>query len=186
MVDLCQEGRSLRSAPQRRHMAHLRWCPLRHPGNPEAGPGRWLKCTVCLGQGTHQAPGHLSSLDLGRAQNARPAESVPLRGAWEPNLSGLDLGSAEMQGSLWTVLLHSALEPEQCRPAKHTPRTGATSVVCTLGARPIHANDICLQCPPPPPTTQLNKWAWISDHLSPLVSGQKLDPEETCKQRKPK
>ena len=26
MVDICREGHSLKSAPQRRHMAHLRWC----------------------------------------------------------------------------------------------------------------------------------------------------------------
>ena len=32
MVDICQEGRSLRSAPQRRHTAH--------PGNQWVGPGR--------------------------------------------------------------------------------------------------------------------------------------------------
>jgi len=29
MVDICQEGCSQRSAPQRRHMAHLRWCSRR-------------------------------------------------------------------------------------------------------------------------------------------------------------
>ena len=39
-VDIFQEGRRQRTAPERRHMAHLRWCPLRHPGNPAAGPGR--------------------------------------------------------------------------------------------------------------------------------------------------
>ena len=31
MVDICQEGRSLRSVPQGRHTAHLRWCS---PGTP--------------------------------------------------------------------------------------------------------------------------------------------------------
>ena len=33
MVDIHQEGCSQRSAPQRRHTAHLRWCPTAHPGN---------------------------------------------------------------------------------------------------------------------------------------------------------
>ena len=33
MVDVHQEGHRQRSAPQRRHTAHLRWCPTAHPGN---------------------------------------------------------------------------------------------------------------------------------------------------------
>ena len=36
-VDIYQEGRSLRSAPQRRHMAHLRWCS----GNTPRKPSSW-------------------------------------------------------------------------------------------------------------------------------------------------
>ena len=36
------------------------------------------------GQCTHQAPGHLSCSELGRAQNAHPTESVLLRITWEP------------------------------------------------------------------------------------------------------
>ena len=32
MVDICQKGRSLRSAPQRRHIAHHRWCSHGAPG----------------------------------------------------------------------------------------------------------------------------------------------------------
>ena len=39
-VDICQEGRSLRSAPQRRHTAHMRW-------------------------GSHGTPGKLSGRDQG-------------------------------------------------------------------------------------------------------------------------
>ena len=31
-VDICQEGHRLRSALQRRHMAHLRWCSHGAPG----------------------------------------------------------------------------------------------------------------------------------------------------------
>ena len=34
MVDICQEGCSLRSAPQRSHMAHLRWCSHCIPWKP--------------------------------------------------------------------------------------------------------------------------------------------------------
>jgi len=32
MVDICQKGHSLRSAPQRRHTAHHRWCCHGAPG----------------------------------------------------------------------------------------------------------------------------------------------------------
>jgi len=48
------------------------------------GSGRWLRCTAHLGQCTHQASGCLSCLDLGRAQNACPTESVPLWSTREP------------------------------------------------------------------------------------------------------
>ena len=40
MVDICQEGCSQRSAPQRRHTAHLRWhscCALRKPSSWDRG-----------------------------------------------------------------------------------------------------------------------------------------------------
>ena len=36
MVDICQEGCSLRSGPQRRYMAHLRWCYHSTPGKPSS------------------------------------------------------------------------------------------------------------------------------------------------------
>ena len=41
MVDICQEGRSLRSAFHRRHTAHLRWCscsaPRKQSGQEQEG-----------------------------------------------------------------------------------------------------------------------------------------------------
>ena len=40
-ADICQEGCSLRSAPQRRHLAHLRWCssgaPRKSSGQDQGG-----------------------------------------------------------------------------------------------------------------------------------------------------
>ena len=52
-----------------------------------------------LGECSCQAPGHLSCMDLGRAQNAGPTESVLLCGVPENlNLSGLELGSASNLG----------------------------------------------------------------------------------------
>ena len=82
-VDMHQEGHSQRSAPQRRHTAHLRWCSHCTPrkrsswdrGGDKTHYPTWGHCT-------HQAPGHLSCSDLGRAQNACPTKSVPL---WSSN-----------------------------------------------------------------------------------------------------
>ena len=52
---------------------------------------RWQAAAIALAK-------LLSYSDLGRAQSAVPAESVPLRAAWAPNLSGLDRGSARSLG----------------------------------------------------------------------------------------
>ena len=72
MVDICQVGHSLRSALQRRHMAHMRCALVAHPGNQVAGTGEVIKMHGPPGQCAHQAPGHLSCSDLGMAQNACP------------------------------------------------------------------------------------------------------------------
>ena len=85
MFDICQEGHSQTSAPQRRHMAHLRWfscCTPRKLSNKDWGGDKmqcptWVECA-------HQAPGRLSSSDLERAQNTGPTESVPLWSTQEP------------------------------------------------------------------------------------------------------
>ena len=108
---------------------------------------------------THQAPGHLSCLDLGKARNTDPTESVPLWSTQEP-------------------------EPEQVRPGKCTKcrahfgqfpwrATGAWPGKCTpswAGANPVWSIH-CKQSPhmqclfavflPPHSTTEkvsLNKW----------------------------
>ena len=49
MVDNRQEGHSQRSAPQRRHMAHLRWCSYCTP--------RKLSDWDCGGDKMHHPPG---------------------------------------------------------------------------------------------------------------------------------
>ena len=77
-VDIRQEGHSQRSAPQRRHTAHLRQRSCCHPGNRGTGTGEALRRTPTWRESTHQTPGHLSCSDLGRAQNAGPTESAPL------------------------------------------------------------------------------------------------------------
>ena len=61
-----------------------------------------------------QTPHHLSCSDLGRAQNAGPTKSVPLRTTVYLNLSGLDLGGAGSPGPASDGSWQSNLEPEQC------------------------------------------------------------------------
>ena len=76
-VDTRQEGCSQRPgpAPQKRHTAHLRRCTLVHPENQVARMGK----AISHSNHSCQTAGHLSCSDLGRAQNAGPTESVPLR-----------------------------------------------------------------------------------------------------------
>ena len=64
-VDICQKSRSQRSAPQRRHMAHLRWhscCAARKLSDWDR---ERIRCTAQLGECARQASGHLSCSDLG-------------------------------------------------------------------------------------------------------------------------
>ena len=96
MVDIHQEGHCQRSAPQKRHMAHLRWCSCCTPRKPSSWDHEGDKMhRSTWGECAHQAPVYLSCLDLGRAKNAGPTESVPLWSTQEP-------------------------EPEQLRPGKCT------------------------------------------------------------------
>ena len=55
---------------------------------------------------------HLRYLDLGRAQNAVPTESEPLRATSAPNLSSLDQGGARSLGPASDGSRLSILKPE--------------------------------------------------------------------------
>ena len=101
-----------------------------------------------------QILGHLSYLDLGRAQNSGPTKSVPLWSTRVPEPECLDLGSAYNPGLASDSSQQSNLEPKQCRQGKHTCREwGKPSVAETLRA---HTSVICLHRPSLP-TAQLNK-----------------------------
>ena len=92
-LDICQEGCSQRSAPQRRHMAHVGRCSHYAPRKP-SGWDRGGDKTHCTPEEcAQQAPRNLSCSDLGRAQNAGPTKYVPF----------------------WST---QELEPEQLRPGK--------------------------------------------------------------------
>ena len=67
-----------------------------------------------------QTPGYLSCSDLGRAQNAGPTESEPLRSTRVPEPERLDLGIAYNAGPASDSSRQSKLEPKQRRQGKHT------------------------------------------------------------------
>ena len=99
MTDIRWEGRSQRSAPQKRHTAHLRRRARCLPRNP-SGWGWGGDKTRCPpgGDCARHAPGHLSCWDGGRHRTqAQP--SLRLWGGPEDlNLGALDLGSARNPG----------------------------------------------------------------------------------------
>ena len=140
-VDIHQEGPSQRSAPQRRHRAPLRWrsrCAPRKPSSWDQG-GNKMHCT--WGECAHQAPGHLSCLDLGRSTKAGPTESGPLCSTQEPELERHRPGKCmqprarlrQFPGrATWSL---SSVDWE----STHTVRRGKLSVAQTLQALPTHA-----------------------------------------------
>ena len=99
MADIHQEGQSQRSAPQKRHMTHLRrraCCTSRKLSGWE---GRGIQTHPSPGGDcAHQAPGHLNYFDLGRAQNTGPTESVPLGSTREPEPEQLRPGNCTQPG----------------------------------------------------------------------------------------
>ena len=145
-VDIYQEGCSQISTTQRRHMAHLRQYSCGTPG------------TVCS-----PSTGHLSSLGLGRAQNASPTESVPLWSTWEPEPEQLRARKCTKPRARFGQLpcrttwsLSSVDWESTCAVS-----WGKPSVVHTLRALPIHTSDMFAVFFPPHSTTEqvsLNKW----------------------------
>ena len=132
-----------------------------HPGNQVSGTRKVIK--MHRSHGTVHSPSTWSPELLGPGKCKKPRAcfgEFPCRATW--SLSSVDQEST-------------------CTPHE----MGQTQCGSYTASTPQHASDICLQCSSLP-TAQQNQLAQISDHLHPLVSGQKLDIEETCKQRKPK
>ena len=157
-----------------------------HPGNQEAGAGRWLRRTTHLGQWAHQAPGRLSSSGLGRAQHASPTESVPLWRTWEPKPEQPRPGKctqARMRFGQFpcrtTWSLSSVDRESTCALSWGKPSVGHTLST-------PHTHQRCLSAVSFPPHNTTEQVSLNSDRLLPLVSGQKLDTEETFQQRKAK
>ena len=116
MVDIHQAGRSQRSAPQRRHRAHLRRCAHCTPkklstwdgGGGKSQLAKHLVTWAAWTRGGHKTQGQSSLRLCGVPENL--------------NLSSFDLGSALNPGPASDSSWQSNLEPEQCRLGKHTCR----------------------------------------------------------------
>ena len=125
----------------------------RHTWETVAGTGEVIKMHGSLGQCACQSPGHPSCLDLGRAQNMCPTESVPLRSSWEPEplrpgkcrkrRPAWDSAPAEHLGAWSRVDLgsthHLELGQTQCGPyTASTPHTSQWYFVCSVPPSPEH------------------------------------------------
>ena len=114
MVDNRQEGRSQRSAPQRRHTEHLRRHAGCTPRKPRGWDGRGKKSQLAK----HLVTWAAWTSDRHKTQ-AQP--SLHLCGVPENlNLSSLGLESAGNPGTASDSSQKNNLEPEQWRLGKHT------------------------------------------------------------------
>ena len=94
MDDIRQAGCSQRSAPQKRHTAHLRrhaHCTPRKPSGWDWGG--YMPQPSTGSDYARQTPGHLSCLDLGLVQNAGPTKSASLWSTREPEPEWLRPGN---------------------------------------------------------------------------------------------
>ena len=133
-VDICQEDCSQRSAPQRRHMAHLRWHSSGTLRNQAAGTRELIKTHVSPGAVHLPSTWCLSCSNLGRAQNACPTESVSLQSTqeseteqlrpWKCTKCSAGFGQYPCRAP-WSL---SSIDPE----STHTVSWGKPSVVHTL------------------------------------------------------
>ena len=97
------------------------------------------------------------------------------------NLSGLDLGSAYNPWPASDSSLQSNLEPKQCWQEKHT-RHEQGQTQC--GSDTVSTHQCYLLAASLPPHSTTEQASLKSVHQCPLVSGRKLDTEETSKQMK--
>ena len=146
MVDIHQEGRSQRSAPQKKNTGHA-WegALTAHLGNRGPGTQGVIRRTVHLGECTRRAPGRLSCLDLGRAQHADPTESLPLWRTWEPEPEWLRPGKCTQPRARFKQFPCRATWSLSSVDWKNTHgmSRGKASVAQTLWALPTHASGIC-------------------------------------------
>ena len=165
-----------------RDTAHLRLCSHCAPRKPRSRDRRGK---------THRPPGecvlakHLVAwaAQTWEGHKTQAQLSLCLCGVPENlNLSSLDLGNACNPGPALDSSLASNLEPQQCRPGKHTcHEQGQTQCGPDTASTPHTCHYLFAELFPPHSTTEqvsLNKWP----PLPPCVRVE-LDTEETCKQK---
>ena len=129
----------------------------------------------------HQTPHHLSCSDLGRAQNADPTESAPLRTMRAPEPERLRPGRC-MQPRAGLVRFPA----EQPRAwavwagRVHTPWAGAGPVWLRHCE---HMPVLFVSSVPPSPQRNWTSEPKNVSTTAPFVSGRKSDTEETSKQK---
>ena len=181
IVNIRQKSCRQRSVPQKRHTAHLRRharCTPRKPSGWDGGGDKSQPSTG--GNCAHQAPGHLSCSDL-EEHKTQAQPNLRLCGVPE-SLNGLDLGTAWNPGPASDSSRQSNLESEQCRLGKYMHREqGQTQCGwITVSTRQWYLFAMFL---PPHSTTEQVSLKKVTS-TTPLVSGWKLDTEETSKQKK--
>ena len=129
-----------------------------------------------------QTPHHLSCSDLGRAQNAGPTQSTPLRTTQVPEPEWLRRGRCMQPrpNVRWSLV-------EQ--PRAWAVRAGKAHALWA-GAGPVwlrhweHMPALFVCSVPPSPQRDWTSEPKKSVHHRPFMSGQKSDTEKTSKQKK--
>ena len=100
-IDVHQEGRSQRSAPRGGTQHSWVGILVAHPGNWAAKTREVIRYTTHFEECICQAPGHLSCLALGKAQNADPTKCVPLWSTREPEAEQFSPGKCTQPRALF-------------------------------------------------------------------------------------
>ena len=127
-----------------------------------------------------QTPHHCS--DQGRAQNAGPTESAPLRTTWVPEPERLRPGRCRQPRANFGRFRQSNLEPEQCGQGGHTCREWGQAQCGWGTASTCQCYLFVASLPPHSATKQVSLKKVSTTTL--FVSGWKSDTEETSKQKK--
>lgn len=115
---------------------------------------------------------------MGRAQNAVPTESAPLRATWVPNLSSLDRGGACSLGPASEDSRRSNVEPQRFVRRKQGQALWGWDTVCTRQCYLFAAS-----LPPHSANEQARLKNKNVSTTAPPVSGRKSDTEGTSKQK---
>ena len=120
------------------------------------GPGRCIKHMAHLVQCAHQAPGWLSCLYLGRAQNYSPSGSVPLQHTQE--LEWLRPGKCmKYRVHLGQCPCRAPWSLSSVDPGNYTPLWAVENPVWSIHCKHFPHMPVVFVCSDPLPTAQLNQ-----------------------------